>query len=248
MRYLILLLFFANLACQKYEEIIGGLTQREANIILLALKQNNIDAEKIAHKELKTSSFAIEVSKKDITEALKIIIDNQLPQDLRISFKDIYSLANNSLIPSKMEEEARFLMAQQGEIESLLKVLPTVMDAKVVLSIDNKEEFLKTHSHKTASVILVLKPHSIDTLSQEEVKKIVSASIVNLNEENISVIIKPALALNFTSIEEKKPVISVSKNILFDNIFLAVFLITIFLSMFIAVYGIKKIFWPKIIA
>ncbi len=247
MRYLILLLFFANFACQKYEEIIGGLTQREANIILVALKQNNIDAKKIAHKELKTSSFAIEVTKEDITEALKIIVDNQLPQDLRLSFKDVYSSANNSLIPSKLDEEARFLMAQQGEIESLLKVLPAVMDAKVVLSVDNQEEFFKANKNKTASVILVLKPNSVIDLEQDEVKKIVSASIANLNQENISVVIKPALALNFLNKQEKKQAVPISKNILFDNKILIILLFITFLSLLIGAYGIKKIFWPKII-
>lgn len=178
MFWFLLSTLFLVAGCEEYEEIITDLNQKDANIILVFLKQNNISAKKVLHASKKAQVFSIETNKKEADNALKIIVDNHLPKQESLGLNKVYSIDSSNLISTKSDEQAKLLMATQAEIENLLKVIPSVIEAKVVLSINEPV--------KTASVVVLTK----NDLAESEIKGIVSASVALLDKDNINVVIK----------------------------------------------------------
>ena len=224
---------FAYSGCKSYEEVASNLTLQEASIILLALKQNSIEAKKIANKELKQTSFAVSVPKEYLTNSLKILLENNLPRQTRVSFKDLYTSSSN-IIPSKTEEEAKFSLAMQGEVESLLKILPYVLDVKVVISTEVINDFSNSHKKNKASVVILTNCLNNDCLTKDEVQNIVASCIANLSPLDVNVTTKTSQPLDFAS--NNAPAQISNNN---SNFIIALFFIC-FLFMFITCFLIYK--------
>ena len=75
--FLLLLIF---MACDHSEPIADNLSQNDANEIIVVLKDHHISSQKIAVSGRKNTSYQISVAKKDHIEALRILVNNQLPK------------------------------------------------------------------------------------------------------------------------------------------------------------------------
>lgn len=115
--------------CKK--EIYHGLTEKEANEILVVLKQANIDAD----KEPDTASgkkglaFKIVVDEAAAIAAMRVMGDYQLPREQQPGMGDIFK--TKSMIPTATEEKAQFLQALQGDLANSLEELDGIVDARV---------------------------------------------------------------------------------------------------------------------
>lgn len=241
LRIFFTVLLFLHSGCKNYEEIVSELTLHQANTILLALQQNNIEAKKIVTKELKHSSFAIAVAKENISSSLKILLENNLPKQSVISLKDLYASSNN-IIPSKTEEEAKFILAMQGEVENLLKILPHVLDAKVVISTESINDFSHSSKKNKASVIIITNCLENDCLNINEVQNIVSSSIANLIVSDVNVTIKQSQPINFAV--NNFIDIPINKNS--NKYFIQILLIICFLSISFTAFLIYKSYKPLV--
>ena len=188
-----LLILLLVIGCDGYEAVITGLGQASANEALVLLREHNIDAKKEAEPSKKLPLFQIKVKTSQSIDALRLLVDHRLPKTERASLKDIYPPGASGLIPTKSEEHARFLMASQGEVEALFKIIPGVTDARVVLSFEPPNDLLKNGPPKTASVVLLYQSNSEDRLpiSDEEAKNLISSSINGLLPDNVTIVQKP---------------------------------------------------------
>jgi type III secretion protein J len=178
------------MACEQYDPVMTDLSQREANVALVLLRDKSFDAKKEALPSKKATLYQISVKKSQAKEALRLLVENRLPMAERAGLKDIYPPGNSGFIPSKSEEAARFLMASQGEIESLLKVIPGVRDARVVLSYEPQSDPFKTAPKKTAAVALLYFGSEQPPLDDREVKSLVASSMSGLDKDDVTVVQK----------------------------------------------------------
>lgn len=179
------------MGCESHDVIMSDLPQREANEALVLLRENRIAAIKEAQPSKKISLYQIKVKSSQAEQALRMLVEQRLPGTDRASLKDIYPPGGGGLIPTKSEETARFLMASQGEIESLLKVIPNVRDARVVLSFEPTHEIMKTPVKKTAAVALLFRRENESTLpplDDTEVKTLVASAISGLDPQDVTVV------------------------------------------------------------
>ncbi len=116
--------------CESYEVVMAGLVQARANEALVMLREHNIDAKKEAEPSKKTPLFLLKVKSSQSLTALKLLVDHRVLKIERASLQDIYPPGAAGLIPTKGEEHARFLMASQGEIEALFKIIPGIKDTR----------------------------------------------------------------------------------------------------------------------
>lgn len=180
-------------ACTSYEVVMEDLNQRDANELLVLLREQNIDAKKEGLASRKNISYQIKVKRSQEQDALRLLVQNRMPRVDRAGLKDLYPPNSSGLIPSKSDELARLVMATQGEIEALLKVIPGILDARVVFSYDQPTDFNKSTTKKTASVAIIYRPLKANReppLSEIDIKHLISASISGLVADDVMVVQK----------------------------------------------------------
>lgn len=211
-------------ACQSEHTLVSGLTQKDANEILVVLDTLQIPAKKEA-LDGRVVTYSILVSSKLQKQALRALVENHLPKEPSIGLAQVYPPGGAGLIPSRSEENARALMALQGEVENMLKILPGVVNAKVVIVKPDKEATRSIDAvlpKTTASVAIVYNPvtqNGIPSLTQNEIKELLAASVENLDTQNVSVVMslnKPPLIVG--SKEGKQALIAATKRLSASNI------------------------------
>lgn len=180
-------------ACGKNHEIVGHLSEYEANEVMVLLASNHIEAQKVV-QEGRTISYAIAVKEADAKKALKILVTNKLPREKSNGFAEVYPLGSSGLIPTKSEEKARYMMALQGEVENLLKVLPGVMQARVLLVLPDTEALRNAGTpapKATASVTIVYNPNLVKPGTipySEQIKQLVASAVEDLQPSAVTVV------------------------------------------------------------
>lgn len=181
--------------CGPDQSLVSGLDELEANEILVVLHSKGIDGEK--HKdEGRVVTFSVMVKGVDSDDALRLLVANKLPRTRSQGLKEVYPPGGGGLIPTKSEEKAKFLMAMQGEIERKLKSLPGIVQAHVSVVQPDKDIVRNLDTPPppaTASVAVVY--NAIDergsaTVKEDEVRALVAASIEDLHQANVMVVMK----------------------------------------------------------
>lgn len=207
------------ISCTHHEIVIDELSQREANEVLVLLRGQKIAAEKVGQAVKKTTVYQIKVKKEQAEVALRLLVENQIPKTYRASLKEVFAPGTAGLIPTKADEIARMTMAMQGEIEALLKVIPGIADARVVISYEPSLDYQKITPKKTASVALIYLPQQDHIpLSELEVKNLIASSITGLLPEDVMVVervLKPVEYLNTSLLE--KPINNLSSDTLLST-------------------------------
>ncbi len=123
-------LALAIAGCKK--NVYHGLTESEANEIIVMLSEYGISAEKVPGGENKKGAlFHLAVDELQYVDAMDKLQTNNLPRVKKPGLQDTY--ASQSMIPTETEEHARNLMALQGELANTLEQVDGVVDVSVHL-------------------------------------------------------------------------------------------------------------------
>lgn len=202
------LLLASTVACEGQVDVVHGLTEYEANEILVVLESQGIIGLKRT-EEGRVVSYAIHVGGGDRAFALRLLVANQLPKQRSEGLNQVYPAGTSGLIPTRSEEKAKFLMAIQGEVEKKLKAIPGVRIAHVSVVMPDKE-IIRDIDEKppvaTASVAIVfnLDADGKIPITEVQVKELVAASIEALKPTNVQVIMKENRAMTIVDISGGK--------------------------------------------
>jgi type III secretion protein J len=185
---LFILLFLAG--CGE-ESLYQDLAEQDANEILVVLYQNGIHATKVRFEKAQEVSYSVMVSKNQLPQARRVLVDNNLPRRKELGFSGICK--EKGLIPTPEEEKCRKLLALKGEIINSLQRIPGVIEADVVINIPEISEFsTETQASKrpTASTVLRVKQggHAYE-LTEAKIQRFISNAIENLDPRDVSVVI-----------------------------------------------------------
>ncbi|MBI2571519.1 MAG: hypothetical protein HYV63_31300 [Candidatus Schekmanbacteria bacterium] len=176
-----LLLVVSSSGCKK--TIQEGLTEEEANLILVKLKENNVLGEKIAAGE---EGFAIQVPKDDIASALRIMEDSNLPRKPYLGIADVFPAGD--LIPTETTEKLRALMALQGELANTIMRIEGVIDARVHVALPEADPLAdpdKPASKPKASVLVKIREGT--SVKVDQIQKIVANAVDGLDNASVDV-------------------------------------------------------------
>ncbi len=213
----LLLLVLTLSACQGEQEIISHLSETEANEVLVVLDSQKITAVKVpvvAKTGNKAPTFSITVRGPQASDALRILVDNHLPRQKSAGLGEVYPSDNSSLIPSQSEEKAKFLRAMQGEVENMLKVLPGIVEARVVIVVPDPNVVRDLHAgapKATASVAVVFNPvdsKGTPPVKADEIKFLVASAVEDLSSQAVTVVMSQNLPSTLMGLPKlvKKPV------------------------------------------
>jgi type III secretion system YscJ/HrcJ family lipoprotein len=195
----------SSAGCAGELDIVHGLTEFEANQILVVLGSQGIDAMKLK-EEGRIVTWAIVVPDSDSQRALTLLVKNKLPKTRAQGLAEVYPAGSSGLIPTKSEEKAKFMMAVQGELERKLKTLPGVQEAHVSVVSPDKDVIRDLDTPPppaTASVAIVFNPekNGKPPIDPSSVQKLIAAAVEELKPENVEVFLKENEPMRLVGLE-----------------------------------------------
>ena len=173
------------------KELQTGLTEQEAQEIIVLLKDSGIDASREVmpgDSEKPTWKVSVKGGDQDYFLALKILQEHGLPRRGQ-GVEDVFS--KSGLIPTAGEEKARLIVGLSGEMTRTLKSVAGVVDARVhVVLPENSPLVDKSQWSTTTSSVLLKYQGDQIPLREDEVRNLVARSIEGLQPENVTVVFK----------------------------------------------------------
>jgi type III secretion protein J len=190
-RYLLVIgmLFSLSVMVSCSQELHHGLTEEQANEMVVTLANNGINATKVP-VEGEVLSFTLSVPKRDASQAWEILQANNLPKPANKGFGEVF--AKTSLIPTAVEEKAMYMQAVMGELEKTLQAITGVVEARVHVVLpesDVLKEELQGPTITKAAVLLKYKPDRSGAIPfrEEDVKSLIANSVEGLKPADVSV-------------------------------------------------------------
>ncbi|MFH2008798.1 MAG: secretion protein [bacterium] len=183
---LVLSAVLVGVACQT--RVQHGLREREANRIVAALRKAGVEADKVREKG-RRGTFAVEVPRGQVTRSIALLLKHELPRRRTPGFGEVFGKA--SLVPTALEQRARFLLALSGELTRTLEAASGVVEARVHVVVPERHP-LALKQERTqqprAAVFLRVRPGS-SAITAEEVRRLVAGSVQDLAPANVAVVI-----------------------------------------------------------
>jgi type III secretion protein J len=172
------------------QELHHGLTEEQANEMVVTLSNNGINATKVVVPG-EVLSFTLTVPKRDASRAWEILQANNLPKPPAKGFGEVF--AKSSLIPTAVEEKAMYLQAVTGELEKTMMTITGVIEARVHVVLpesDVLKEELQGPVVTKAAVLLKYKPDRNGAIpfKEEDVKNLVANSVEGLKPADVTVV------------------------------------------------------------
>ena len=170
-----------------------GLSEQDAQEIVVLLNQNGIDASAVKGVSEKKGEEKWDVmirgGDQNLAHAWRVLEENGLPRQKDKGLEDVFS--NSGMIPTATEEKARLLLGISGEISHALKSVAGVVDAHVLVVMPDVSPLVDKSDRvpPTASVLVKYRGHDVP-LAEDEVKKLVARAVEGLQPENVAVVYK----------------------------------------------------------
>lgn len=174
-------------------ELQTGLTEQEAQEIVVLMSENGIEASaaKVASEKKGEEKWNVVVRGGDqnLARAWRVLQENGLPRQKDKGLEDVF--ANAGMIPTATEEKARLLLGTSGEISRTLKSVDGVVDAHVLVVLPDTSPLLDKSERvpPTASVLIKYRGDTVP-LTDDDVKKLVGRAVEGLQPENVAVVYK----------------------------------------------------------
>jgi type III secretion protein J len=181
-------LLFAVLVGCSQQELYGQLNESQANERVAALRNAGLDAEKSSSRDGK--SFTVSTSASDFARAVEVLRAGGYPHNSFDSLGQVFK--KEGFVSSPLEERARLTYALSQELSNTLSNIDGVVQARVLVSVPERNPLADKPAQATASVFVKHRP-GID-LSQDvgKIKALVVNSVEGLPYDNVTVAMFPA--------------------------------------------------------
>lgn len=189
------LLSIAITACSESVDLVGSLSESEANEILATLLQAGIEAEKVPAGD---GLITVQVASDKVAQALQIMRANGLPREQFTRMGDVFK--KEGLISSPLEERARYIYALSQELAETISQIDGVIVARVhVVLPDRTPGTAEIVAPSSAAVFIKYKEaYNLDSVVPQ-IKRLVTNSISDLSYDNVSVILVPSMVTTTTA-------------------------------------------------
>ena len=176
------------LAACSHQELYGQLNERQANEMVAVLRNAGLAAEKAPSRDGK--AYVVSTSAADFSRAVEVLHAGGFPRDAFDTLGHVFK--KEGFVSSPMEERARFTHALSQELSSTLSNIDGVVQARVHVSVPERNPLADKPVPATASVFIKHRP-GVD-LSQQtgKIKALVVNAMEGLPYDNVTVAMFPA--------------------------------------------------------
>ncbi|MBN1944189.1 MAG: hypothetical protein JW797_00880 [Bradymonadales bacterium] len=169
-----------------------GLSEPEANEILVLLEQHGIAGDKA--RDGRSDHWAVRVPASDASRSWQIMQANGLPRRSVGGFEQTF--ADSGLIPTAMEDRIRLQQAVAGELERSLMAMDAILDARVHLVVPANNTLRRPDQPPLpprASVLVVFQQNPADPegVNTTAVQRLVAGAVEGLDPSNVVVVTTP---------------------------------------------------------
>jgi type III secretion system YscJ/HrcJ family lipoprotein len=188
-------LLLALLAGCAQETIAHQQEEREANTILVLLRQGGMEPTKLKDEESRELRFNIMVPQDQAASALSLLEAHDLPKTPRPDTAAMFQ--ESGMIPTTEQERAKRIVGVEGDIVNALRKVPRVVSVEAAVSIppdDPLRDPTEERPKPKASVIMVYRADDSGTppMSAEDVQKFVQAKLPELKTVGVNVLLLPS--------------------------------------------------------
>ncbi|MBK9516590.1 MAG: secretion protein [Anaeromyxobacter sp.] len=193
MRALLLAALAGALAGCGEEPLLHDLAEREANQVLVALDEGGIAAVKV-RSEGSEAGWTVAVPRGEGPRAQRLLQARQLPRPRPAGLGEVFGQAG--VVPTPVEEHARWLHALAGELAASVEALDGVVEARVHLGLP-AEDPLRPGARPAAraAVLVKCRPAACDAVRALEggLRALVAGAADGLSPEQVAVVIAPGV-------------------------------------------------------
>ncbi len=176
------------------EELQHALTERDANEILVLLRKNDIQADKMREEEGNEPTYLIRVPRRDYGQAAELLREHSLPQTKPKGFAMFRE--SKGMIPTQTEERAMMLEAYSGEVSSALQRIDGVLEAQTIVNMPEVNDLTQPEKKAIPSASVVVKYRSpLDgrpPLTEAQIRQFVATAIPEMRSEAVTVLLSQA--------------------------------------------------------
>ena len=171
------------LAACSQKDLYSKLTEQQANEMVAALRVVGLTADKEAREGGK--SFAVTTSSQDFSRAVEVLNAGGFPKKSFDSMGQIFK--KEGFVSSQLEEKARYNYALSQEVANTLSSIDGVVQARVHVSVPEKDHLADKVVPATASVFIKHRADMDLNAQVGQIKGIVVNAIEGLPYENVTV-------------------------------------------------------------
>ncbi|MCX2561150.1 type III secretion inner membrane ring lipoprotein SctJ [Acetobacter farinalis] len=174
------------LLCACKTELMTGLVEDDANIMLALLLQHGVSADKIQQKD---GSDTLRVEQGQFAQAVALLHEAGYPRQSFQSMGDVFQASG--LVSSPQQERARFLWALGQELSRTISDIDGVLTARVQVVLPNNDLLNREPTPSSASVFVRYREQSAAQHLVPQIKQLVADSVEGLSYDRVSVVMVP---------------------------------------------------------
>lgn len=178
-------LALALVGCQA--ELAAGLSENDANAMIVALDRAGIGASKESEAGSDPPLYVVRVGPDDVADALAVVRAEGLPRAIEPGVAEVFG--EGSLVPTPTEERARFVAATSGEIARSIESIEGVLDARVHIALPDTSSlsFDAPRPPPRASVLIRYRG-DLAPYDESAIRRLVAGAVDGLDEASIAVV------------------------------------------------------------
>lgn len=176
------------LAACSQQELYGDLNERQANEMVAVLRNAGLVADKSPSRDGK--AYVVSTSAHDFSRAVEVLHAGGFPRDSFDNLGQVFK--KEGFVSSPLEERARFIHALSQELSSTLSNIDGVVQARVHVSVPDKNPLADKPVPATASVFIKHRPGVDLTQQVGKIKALVVNAMEGLPYDNVTVALFPA--------------------------------------------------------
>ncbi|HZS41038.1 MAG TPA: secretion protein [Polyangia bacterium] len=168
-------------------ELEHGLDERQANQVAALLETAGLPADKVADDQ---GGYKIVVARADVARAFTLLEAHDLPRRGQKGLAETFG--DSSLLPSAVEERARYAAAMAAELERTLEAMPGVTAARVHLALPADDPLATAGAHGRPTASVLVKARGTLPASEADVRRLVAGAVATLQPADVSVVFAAA--------------------------------------------------------
>lgn len=176
------ILFFSLVLAGCKSSLYSGLSERDANEIVMVLAEKGIASER---RQDKDNSYTVTLENDTVGAAQALLATRGLPRQKFDSFGSIFQ--NSQMVASSFEERARFMYALNQELARSISQIPGVVDTRVHVMLPESSPLDVTKKRPRASVFVYYNPQVDLSGHTSTIKMQIVNAVEGLHYEDVSV-------------------------------------------------------------
>lgn len=197
MRLLVLSFIIAlTSGCESKSSIVHGLSEQDANEIVVLLEKENIPTYKMAAKAAggpgaqKLLLWDIAVQAADKVQAMAILSANGLPRTYSPTLLDLFTASG--LVPSEMAEKIRYEAGLAASLATTIRKIDGVVDANVIISFPEENPLNPEETKGPITATVFVKHTGIlddpNSHISNKIKELVAGAVSGLKYDNVTAV------------------------------------------------------------